>query len=86
MSRTKRAAVVAVWVASLALAAIAAHAQSQFQVPIPQPPTVLSGSDFGFRVTATKGGHAIGTLVVKQNGQWVEADLGGMSVKQLTLR
>lgn len=83
----KRFVVIAISVVSLLLAAIGAHAaQTQLQLPTPQPPTIVSGADFGFRITATKGGHAVGTLVVKQNGQWVEADLGGMTVKQLSLR
>lgn len=87
MSTKKRIAVVAVWIASLVLVAFGARAaQLQFQLPTPQTPTIVSGNDVGFRITGTKGGHAVGTLVVRQNGQWVDADLFDPRVKQLTLR
>jgi hypothetical protein len=45
----------------------------------PVPPTVLSGSDVGFRVEAIDGvGNAVvGHIVVKVDGKWVEARLGG---------
>jgi hypothetical protein len=41
----------------------------------PVTPTVISGADFGFRVEGNRGGTPVGTLVVKMNGQWVEADI-----------
>jgi hypothetical protein len=34
---------------------------------------ILSGSDFGFRVERMDGNRAAGTLMVKINGQWIEA-------------
>ena len=43
----------------------------------PVTPTVMSGSDVGFRVEGIRGGTPVGRLVVKVNGQWVEADLAG---------
>jgi len=36
-------------------------------------PRVLSGSDIGFRVERMEAGRASGTLVVRIDGQWVEA-------------
>lgn len=40
-------------------------------------PLVLSGSDLGFRVERTRrDGVRIGSLVVKVEGKWVEAELG----------
>ena len=39
----------------------------------PVPPTVVSGADFGFRVEGRKGDTRVGSLVVRVNGQWVEA-------------
>ena len=82
----RRLTVALMWAASLALVATAASGgQLQLQRPTRVDPTVVSGSDFGFRITGTRGGHAVGTLVVRQKGQWVEADLG-MSVKQLSLK
>jgi hypothetical protein len=42
------------------------------------PPIVLSGSDVGFRISARKGDTPVGTLVVRVNGQWVEAQVGNL--------
>jgi hypothetical protein len=39
-----------------------------------QPPTIISGSDLGFRIEGRRGNTPIGTLVVRINGQWVEAE------------
>ena len=67
-----------VWVFVVALVAVAAawsHAQSLQFTPV--TPTVVSGADFGFRVEGNRGGTPVGTLVVKMNGQWVEAEVGG---------
>jgi hypothetical protein len=46
-------------------------------------PTVLSGGDVGFRVEGRKGTTPVGTLVVKVNGQWVEAQFAA-GVKMIT--
>ena len=43
----------------------------------PVTPTVISGADFGFRVEGNRAGTPVGTLVVKMNGQWVEAEITG---------
>jgi hypothetical protein len=40
----------------------------------PSTPTVLSGGDIGFRVESRKGSTAVGRLVVKVDGKWVEAE------------
>lgn len=40
-------------------------------------PITLSGSDVGFRVEARRGNAAVGRLMVRLNGQWVEADFAG---------
>ena len=36
--------------------------------------TVISGDDIGFRVEGYADGRPIGTLVVRVNGVWMEAD------------
>ena len=67
-----------VWVVVIVLIAFAAawsYAQSLQVTPV--TPTVLSGADFGFRVEGNRAGTPIGTLVIKMNGQWVEAEIGG---------
>jgi hypothetical protein len=40
-------------------------------------PKVLSGSEIGFRVEGLKGGIPVGTVVVRVNGQWVDAEFSG---------
>jgi hypothetical protein len=44
---------------------------------VPVNPTVLSGPDVGFRVEGQRGDVAVGTLVIRVNGQWVVADANG---------
>ena len=66
-----------VWVLVVVLIAGAAawsYAQSLQVAPV--TPTVVSGADFGFRVEGNRGGTPVGTLVIKMNGQWVEAEIG----------
>jgi hypothetical protein len=46
----------------------------------PVTPTVVSGEDVGFRIEGNRGGTPVGTLVVRMNGQWVEADLSSAGV------
>jgi len=69
------------WLASLAVVAGFTSALMRAQAPsqVPPPRTsqataarVLSGPDIGFRVENTRDGRAVGTLVVRINGQWVE--------------
>lgn len=58
---------VVIWLASLAGVGVWAQAQSQQQ-------RVMSGSDLGFRVERLdRAGTPVGRLVVRVNGQWVEA-------------
>jgi hypothetical protein len=41
------------------------------------PPIIVSGSEVGFRVEAWRGSTPLGTLVVRIDGEWVEADFAG---------
>ena len=81
----------------LSIVAVAglAHAQAR-ATPAPRPlspvatpapqfqaPTVIAGNDIGFRVESHKGNTPVGTLVVRINGQWVEAQFS-MVAKQVT--
>jgi hypothetical protein len=43
-------------------------------------PTVMTGSDLGFRVESTKGDIAVGKLVVRINGRWIDAQVGSGGV------
>ncbi len=77
---------VLLWLLSLVLVAtasawISAQATKPYIV-IPKPldqPTVLSGADVGVRVESWDGNNAIGNLVVRLDGRWVEvAPKGGV--------
>lgn len=59
----------------IALTAGWTYAQSLQVTPV--TPTVVSGADFGFRVVGNRAGIPVGALVIKMNGQWVEAEIGG---------
>ena len=87
---------IAVWLASLAVVAgltsVLTRFQASAQVPPPftsqAPPVdgrVVSGADIGFRVEGTKDGRAVGTLVVRINGQWVET-AASITPKRLTAK
>jgi hypothetical protein len=39
------------------------------------PPGVISGNDIAFRLDRTESGRAIGKLMVRVDGKWLEADL-----------
>ena len=87
---------IVLWLASLAVVAgftsALMRAEAPSQVPPPftsqaAPPAarVVSGADIGFRVESSKDGRAVGTLVVRINGQWVET-AASVAPKRLTAR
>ena len=43
-------------------------------------PTVISGSDLGFRIEGSKDNMPVGRLVVRVNGRWVDAQVGTSEV------
>ena len=67
---------VGVW----ASAQVTTRGQDVRAVPV-DPPIVLSGSDVGVRISATKGDTPVGTLVVRVNGQWVAVQVGDMHLR-----
>ena len=42
---------------------------------ITQPPSVFSDTDIGFRVERQDATKAVGRLVVRINGQWIDAEI-----------
>ena len=64
---------------NVSLAAIAVVVVGATVVPLAQgqraqqDSKIVSGSDFGFRIERMDGNRAAGTLMVKINGQWIEA-------------
>jgi hypothetical protein len=63
------------WVVSLLAVGAAASAQAQRWRPIPEP-RVLSGPDVGFRVEGLRGEVPTGSIIVRVNGEWVDAAIG----------
>jgi hypothetical protein len=48
------------------------------------PPVTISGADIAFRVEARRGDTVEGRLLVRMDGEWVEADVdGGLRVRRL---
>jgi hypothetical protein len=64
-----------VWVSSLFAVGAAVSAQSRELRTLPEP-RVLSGPDLGFRVVALHGETPTGHIVIRVNGEWVEARVG----------
>ncbi len=64
------------WTLSLLAAGAVAAAQVRAWRPVPEP-KVLSGGDVGFRVDGFRGEVPSGTIVIRVNGVWVEAEIGG---------
>jgi hypothetical protein len=61
------------WAISLFAVGTIVRAQVLNQFP---EPTIVSGTDFGFRVEAQQNGALVGKLVARVNGKWVEAHVG----------
>ena len=76
--------VAAIIFASLSIVAATAWVTAQVVAVEPVPPKVMTGADIGFRVEGIRGGTTpVGTLVVKVNGEWVEAELSRLAPKSL---
>jgi hypothetical protein len=71
--RLKLAAALVSAVAVIASAAVWVSAQVVRVEPV--TPTVMAGPDVGFRVEGLRAGMPVGRVVLRINGQWVEADL-----------
>ena len=67
----------------LAIVASGTWVLAQAVQPKPVFPTVISGDDIGFRMESQKGSRPTGRLVVRINGQWVEAEFAA-GVKFIT--
>ncbi len=66
---------------------LVAWASAQVVQPRPvQPPVVLAGADIGFRVEGQKGDAVTGTLVVRVDGKWIDAQLAGRGTLKLSAR
>jgi hypothetical protein len=69
------------WIALLYLVGLVSWASAQALQRRSESTVVLSGSDIGFRVDSHRGSVPIGKLVVRVDGQWVEAQFSGGVMK-----
>jgi len=61
---------------ALIFSAATTWAMSQLVMIDPVTPRVVTGGDVGFRVEGLRGGSTpVGTVVVRVNGEWVEAEV-----------
>ena len=81
----KRLGLIVLWALSLIIVGALAYAQTPGQRGTTPPPTIISGSDLGFRVARQQGGRVMGTLVVRVNGEWLDAE-PAPGAKALTLK
>jgi hypothetical protein len=59
----------------ISLVAVGVSAQAPLWQPLPEP-RVFFGEDVGFRVEGLRGEVPTGVIVIKINGNWVEAQVG----------
>ena len=71
-TRTARIALVVVCLSSLLAVGTLASGQVFGFQPLDEP-FIVSGDDIGFRVEGLLGDTPAGTLVIRRNGQWIEA-------------
>ena len=66
------------WVLSLFVVASVVKAQV-FEPAHPLPePRIVSGPNVGFRIEAEQNGTPLGKIVVRVDGKWIEARIGGL--------
>ena len=69
--------------AGIGLLSFAAWASAQFYAVQPvNPPITLSGADIGFRVEGRQGSAVTGRLMVRIDGEWVEARSNPMPTRR----
>lgn len=67
------------WALSLmVVATVVASAQARAYRPLPEP-RFFTGADVGFRVEGMHGDTPTGTVVIRINDKWVEANVGAPS-------
>ncbi len=79
----KRVVLAVVWALSLFIAGAFAHAHTATRLE--GPSTLISGNDLAFRVEGHRGDHVTGTLMVRVDGTWRDAE-PPRRVKPLSLK
>ena len=77
MSIRMRVLIAVLWVGSLLAVSAVTNAQSQArELKTLREPRLMTSPDIGFRVDGMYGEMPTGTIVIRVNGQWVEAMVG----------
>jgi hypothetical protein len=82
MSPERRLLWAGLWILSLFAASTMAPAQAQPWAPLTEP-TILAGDNVGFRVEWMNNRVPTWKIVIRLNGQWVEARIGEPADRQL---
>ncbi len=80
MSWRARIAMALLWIGSIVVVGAIATAQTRRD-----PAPVISGADIGFKPEGWEGNARTGKLVIRINGQWVEA-IAGTKASPVTTR
>ena len=67
------------WALSLVIVATVAYAQARAYTRLPEP-RIFTGADVGFRLEGMHGEMPTGNLVIRVNGEWIEAKVGAPSI------
>jgi hypothetical protein len=70
------------WILSLVATSTISSVQAQPWTPLTEP-TIVSGDDIGFRVEWMNNRVPTGKIVIRLNGQWVEARVGEPADRQV---
>jgi hypothetical protein len=83
MSIRVRMIIAVLWIGSLLGVGAMTYAQSQAKELRPlREPKVMTGADVGFRVDGMYGEMPTGTIVIRVNGQWIEAMVGQPGIRR----
>ena len=75
------------FITTLLVVVAAAWVAAQAVIVNKVTPAVIAGENVGFRVEGLRGGVTpVGRIVVKINGQWVEAELASVTTAPLSTR
>jgi hypothetical protein len=67
------------------LSVVGAATIAMAQAPETVPPIVVSGNDVGFRIEGQRGQTPVGKIVVRIDGQWVEASLSQLPTPRIAV-
>jgi Iap family predicted aminopeptidase len=86
MRISRYVAVGIVWLLSLVAVAAAVTAAQALEYRALPEPRVMTGGDVGFKVEGLYGNMPAGSIVIRVNGEWIEARVGTPSTPGLGTR